>query len=122
FAEAIGWALAQHLGAEGPGCAVASVDGCPTWCSKYVRSHVHWSPRAGKRVDDWDPLGATYAIDAVIGVQDRHHRNILLAPNENKGRRSLWSIDFGNAGVQYSSFGDCELSLWEPISVADGIP
>lgn len=93
-AESCAWLLAQEVAVPVvDDVRVASDENGLWWLGSYAANAQHFA--ASHAATQADALGALFALDALLGNEDRHARNILVA--QRSARTSIVAIDFAGS-------------------------
>jgi hypothetical protein len=96
IAEACGWLLAREL--EVPvvtRVGVSAGDGDLWWLGALVDNAGHFTPSAAQQVTNPEALGRVLLLDALLGNEDRHGGNLLVAHGVDGSR--VIAIDFAGS-------------------------
>lgn len=125
LSEALYWLLAQQIGASCCRGALFFEGGHPSWASYFVQDAVHWHPKWAGHIDNCEELTKSLALDALLGIRDRHAANLLLAPSDS-GMRKAIMIDNANSHAgrpeDLQSAAASELLCELPSNHAPGLP
>lgn len=80
LAEAVWHGLASKVGSAQPQCALGRLGGERVWLSRAVADAVHWQPTNVDGIANAPALAAGLTVDGLLGNEDRHEENVLLAP------------------------------------------
>jgi len=104
LADWIGLSLVRALGGPVPDVAVARF-AAPDRCgldgriaTREVADYTHWMPGRWDSIENAQELAVVALVDALLDVDDRHSRNLLLQPLAAHSFRVL-AIDFDNAAL-----------------------
>ena len=120
-AEACGWLLARELDVPVVGdVRVVTDDEGLWWLGEHVVGAGHFSVHASQSIVNAAALGAMFSLDALLGNEDRHAGNILVAPDA-AGLRFV-AIDFAGSWCGLpTSFRDRGVGVPHLRSLAEGL-
>ena len=117
-AESSAWLLAQELGVPVVSdVRVAAGEDGLWWLGSFIPNAQHFT--ASHAFIGAESLGAVFALDALLGNEDRHARNLLVA--HRAARRSIVAIDFAGSWCgRPTSFLERGLDVPHLDALADG--
>ncbi len=120
-AEACGWLLARELDVPVVrDVRVVTDEEGLWWLGEPVAGAKHFNVEASQSIVNASALGAMFSLDALLGNEDRHAGNILVAP-DGTGRRFV-AIDFaGSWCSRPTSFFERGVEVPHMNSLAEGL-
>jgi hypothetical protein len=100
-AEAVAALVAQVIGAPVPEGAVCDIGGVRWWCSSWLASADPWSRARSRDLNAAGDCARIVLLDLLIGNEDRHRDNLLLARLDSGARRVV-AIDHEQAWVGHA--------------------